>query len=362
MIKNNSEVQLTQNGEIKSIIFRDEELTLYILDQRLLPDRIVYLKVSGIEQIYDAIKTLAVRGAPAIGIAAAWGLAMSMQRIDEATDLHTFQVMLGENITYLNSSRPTAVNLSWALHRMESVVIKAIKQNESLTGLKKALLSEAKTIHDEDERTCKLIGEWGLSLLSPHMHLLTHCNAGSLATAKYGTALAPMYLGQERGYDFTVFVDETRPLLQGARLTAWELQRGGVNAKLICDNAAAATLAKHNIGAILVGADRVAANGDTANKVGTLNLAILAEYYKVPFYVLCPQSTLDPQCQTGNDIIIEERDASEVTQIAGKSIAPENVLVFNPAFDITPAELITAIITEEGILRYPYDIKIKGSE
>ena len=324
---------------------------LIILDQRKLPAEVVYHALQKVEDIWQAIYTLQVRGAPAIGIAAAWGFALAMQECPLEADL---AVQEAKRIgSYLSSARPTAVNLSWAIKRMEQCFVRRVGET-SVSEACLALFEEAANIQQEDADMSYAIGEHALTLLKPGMTLLTHCNAGALATARYGTALAPIYLGQQRGYDFKVYADETRPLLQGARLTAWELVQLGVDTTLICDNMAAQILSTGCIDAVLIGADRVAANGDTANKIGSMGLAILAKAFGVPFYVLCPSSTLDASSPSGSHIVIEQRADEEVTTFAGFTIAPLGVKVYNPAFDVTPASYISAIITEKGIVQPPY--------
>jgi methylthioribose-1-phosphate isomerase len=323
-----------------------EDNQLIILDQQKLPHEMVYLTLHSIEEVFDAIVKLKVRGAPAIGITAAYGLALGARR-HKTEKLDDFLQLLQEDFRYLGSSRPTAVNLFWALERLMSVAHSSTSVNEAKT----LLLEEAIKIHVEDEATCRKIGEHGLSLLENRTKVMTICNAGSIATAKYGTALAPFHLGAEKGKEFDVFACETRPVYQGARLTVWELQQSGVPVTLITDSMAAHTIHSKGIEAIIVGADRIAANGDTANKIGTLGLAILAKSYNIPFYVAAPFSTFDLSIDSGAQIPIEERNPSEITHLGEIAIAPENTKVYNPAFDVTPAEYITAIITEKGIIK-----------
>lgn len=311
---------------------------LFILDQTLLPNEEKWVEITSKEQAYDAIKTLMVRGAPAIGIFA--GYAMAQFSAD--TDIYELK-------EYLDSSRPTAVNLSWATARM----VKAFEENKSL-------IEEAIAIHNEDIEMCRKISEYGLSLLKDGDGILTHCNAGELATSRYGTGLGPLILGKEKGYDFKVFSDETRPLLQGARLTSYELEKAGIDVTLICDNMASLVMKKGMIDAVLVGCDRVAANGDTANKIGTSGVAVLAKYYGIPFYVLGPYSTVDFSCKSGDDIIIEERDKEEIKEkYFEKSTALPETKCFNPAFDVTDNSLITAIITDKGIAYPPFSKSLK---
>ncbi len=331
----------------------DEKGELIILDQTMLPNEMKYLRISKTEEIWEAIKTLRVRGAPAIGIAAAYGSYLAVRNAQPSSMEDALRIFM-EARAYLATSRPTAVNLFWALDRMQKRLEKEMLQS-SVQRLCAALREEADAIRKEDAQMCKSIGENSLSLLKKGWGLLTHCNAGVLATSEYGTALAPIYLGHERSYGFRVFADETRPLLQGARLTAWELKQAGVDVTLICDNMAASVMKKGWVQAVLVGCDRVAANGDTANKIGTLGLAILAAHFGIPFYVHAPRSTIDMDCETGLEIEIEERSGEEITtKWYEKPMAPKGVKVFNPAFDVTDSKLITAIITEKGVLKPPY--------
>jgi methylthioribose-1-phosphate isomerase len=337
---------------VSSVRLDDERSELVVLDQTVLPNETVYLRLKELSEFRDAIYHLKVRGAPAIGIAAAYGVYLSAKASAAAT-YDELYADFRKAKAYLASSRPTAVNLFWALDRMESRFVR--EAGKSPAEVKAALKEEAEAIRAEDERVCKSIGEHALTLLAPGMGLLTHCNAGTVATAKYGTALAPIYLGQERGYRFRVYADETRPLLQGARLTAWELQQAGVDVTLICDNMASIVMKEGRVQAVLVGCDRVAANGDTANKIGTSGVAILARHYGIPFYVHAPLSTIDLGCRTGDDIHIELRPDEEVTtKWYEKPMAPQGVKVYNPAFDVTDHSLITAIVTENGIAYPPY--------
>lgn len=311
---------------------------LFILDQTLLPNEEKWVEITSKEQAYDAIKTLMVRGAPAIGIFAGY----TMAQFSADKDIYELK-------EYLDSSRPTAVNLSWATARM----VKAFEENKNL-------IEEAIAIHNEDIEMCRKISEYGLSLLKDGDGILTHCNAGELATSRYGTGLGPLILGKEKGYDFKVFSDETRPLLQGARLTSYELEKAGIDVTLICDNMASLVMKKGMIDAVLVGCDRVAANGDTANKIGTSGVAVLAKYYGIPFYVLGPYSTVDFSCKSGDDIIIEERDKKEIKEkYFEKPTALPETKCFNPAFDVTDNSLITAIITDKGIAYPPFSKSLK---
>jgi len=339
--------------KLKTVSFNETQDAVIILDQTRLPQEEAYLTLTSVKEIWDAIYHLKVRGAPAIGIAAAYGMYVCARHIN-TDDFTSFLRAFREIKEYLCDSRPTAVNLKTALDRMEQVVL--MNKVNSVSSIKDLLLREALAIRAEDAMACCKIGEHGLSLLSPGMSILTHCNAGHLAVSEYGTALSPVYLGKERGYDLKVFADETRPLLQGARLTAYELQKAGVNVTLICDNMASSVMQKGWVHAVLVGCDRIAMNGDIANKIGTSGVAILANYYGIPFYVLGPTSTIDHSCPDGNSIVIEERNAEEVTDMWYEHrMAPENVAVFNPAFDVTPNSLISAIVTEKGIVHPPFD-------
>jgi methylthioribose-1-phosphate isomerase len=330
---------------------------LIILDQTKLPMETFYTKLDTVEDVWDAIFHLKVRGAPAIGIAAAYGLYIAVKNI-ESSNYENFYQQLRKHSVYLASSRPTAVNLFWALNRMEAKAMEC--KDKSIEEIKAVLLMEAHKIRNEDEEMCIAIGEHGLQLLTDGMTVLTHCNAGGLATAQYGTALAPLYLAKDRGWDIKVYADETRPLLQGARLTTWELSRAGVDVTLICDNMAAVVMKKGLIDAVIVGCDRIAANGDAANKIGTYGLSVLAKAHNIPFYIAGPTSTIDLKTLTGEDIPIEERHESEITCTFGKRTAPEDIKVYNPAFDVTPHQLITAIITEKGIVRAPYNEGLKN--
>lgn len=331
--------------------------SLIIIDQTLLPGTTEMIHLKTAQEIWDAIYLLKVRGAPAIGVAAAFGIYLLAKQID-TEDYDNFYREFTKQKEYLDSARPTAVNLSWALNRMDEVCQK--NKECAVSEIKELLKEEAVAIKEEDIWVCRMIGEYGLSLLKPGDGILTHCNAGQLATSKYGTATAPIYLGEEKGYHFRVFADETRPLLQGARLTAYELYSSGVDVTLICDNMCAAVMKNGWINAVFVGCDRVAANGDTANKIGTSVVATVAKRYHIPFYVCAPTSTIDRNTATGADIHIEERPAEEVTEMWYKErMAPEGVKVFNPAFDVTDNDLITAIITEYGIARAPYTESLK---
>lgn len=334
---------------LQSVYF--ENGVLKILDQTKIPNVTEFLEMTKIEDAWDAIKQLKVRGAPAIGIAAAFGLVLGIQDAPE-TSFDEFFATLQQQSDYLASSRPTAVNLFWALKRMKDRALK--EKDQPVSNIKLALEEEAHLICHEDEEVCRAIGENALTLLKDGIGILTHCNAGGIATARYGTALAPLYLAKEKGWNIKVFADETRPLLQGARLTAWELMQAGIDVTLITDSMAAMVMQKGWVQAIIVGCDRVAANGDVANKIGTYGVALLAKAHNIPFYVAAPTSTIDLETKTGADIPIEERDASEITEGFGTRTAPVGVKVFNPAFDVTPHALVTAIITEKGILKDNY--------
>lgn len=337
-----------------TVALDDADNALVIIDQTKLPEKIEILRLHTAQEIWDAIYLLQVRGAPAIGVAAGYGIYLLAKSID-SEDFDEFYKQFCTYKQYLDSSRPTAVNLSWALNRMEQVVCRAHEAGSTVAQIKEELRRESIAIQEEDIAICRAIGEHGLALVKPGDGILTHCNAGKLAASRYGTATAPIYLGQERGYGFHVYADETRPLLQGARLTAFELQSAGVDVTLICDNMSGMIMKQGKVQAVFVGCDRVAANGDTANKIGTSVVAAVAKRYGVPFYVCAPTSTIDWSTPTGDDIVIEQRKPEEVTEMWYASrMAPEGVKVFNPAFDVTDAELITGIVTEYGVARYPY--------
>ncbi len=338
--------------KIENISLSSDKEDVIILDQTQLPNSTEYLTLGTVEEMYDAIFHLKVRGAPAIGIFAAYGLYCLSRKIKEK-EYDKFYKKFAAYADYLESSRPTAVNLSWALGRMR----RAVEKNRecSVEEIVELLGKEAEKIQKEDMDMCQRIAEYGLTLIKDGDGILTHCNAGPLATSRYGTALGPVLLGRERNMNFHVFVDETRPLLQGARLTAYELLKADVDATLICDNMAASVMKKGWVKACFVGCDRIAANGDTANKIGTSGVAILAKYFGIPFYVLGPTSTIDMSCKSGDDIKIELRDGEEIKRkYYQKPMAPENIKCYNPAFDVTDHELITGIVTERGILRAPY--------
>lgn len=339
----------------------DDREKIIVLDQTRLPGEIAYLDIDTLDGMYDAIKSLAVRGAPCIGVFAGYCMAVLAAKY-KSLGAREFARHLKEDGAYLDSSRPTAVNLSWAIKRQLSLMDEALSKGLTPDKITDRLYEEACSIHEEDISMCMRIAEHGLSLLHDGDGILTHCNAGALATTRYGTGLGPILLGRERGYTFHVYTDETRPLLQGARLTAFELVNAGVDDTVVCDNMASLLMKQGRIQAVLVGCDRIAANGDTANKIGTSGVAILAGYYGVPFYVLGPYSTIDMNTPTGDDIRIEERDPDEIgTMWYKKPMAPKGAKFYNPAFDVTDHSLITAIITDKGILRPPYDRSIAES-
>lgn len=334
-------VHLSEDG--KSII---------IVDQTKLPNVLEYLTLSTAQEMYDAIKSLAVRGAPAIGICAGYCMFCLAQQ-NKGENFDDFYAQFVKDKEYINSSRPTAVNLSWAVNRIDKMVV--ANKDKSVAEIVELIGEEAIAIQKEDIAMCKAISEFGLSLLKEGDGVLTHCNAGPLATSRYGTAIGPMLMAQEKGINVKVFADETRPLLQGARLTSYELHKAGVDVTLICDNMASMVMKNGWVQACFVGCDRVAANGDAANKIGTSGVAILAKHYGIPFYVLGPTSTIDMNCKTGEDIVIELRDEDEIrSKFYEQPMALADVKCFNPAFDVTDHELIAGIITEKGILRPPY--------
>ena len=340
-------------AEPETVALDDEDSALVIIDQTKLPGRTEIIRLHTAEEIWNAIYLLQVRGAPAIGVAAAMGIYLLSKQMPK-DDFEAFYEEFKKQKAYLDSSRPTAVNLSWALNRMEQVVLK--NKDRSVEDIIKALHAEAVEIKEEDIRVCRAIGEYGLELVKPGDGILTHCNAGRLAAIKYGTATAPIYLGEEKGYHFKVFADETRPLLQGARLTAYELHEAGVDVTLICDNMSAMVMKNGWVNAVFVGCDRVAANGDAANKIGTSVVATVAKRYNVPFYVCAPTATIDMATPTGAEIRIEQRPDHEVTDMwYQERMAPEGVKVFNPAFDVTDHDLISGIVTEYGVAYAPFE-------
>ncbi len=344
--------ELKQVTHIDNVRLGDDEQSVVIIDQTQLPNRTVYLTLRTPQEMYDAIQLLQVRGAPAIGICAGYSI-YALARQWGIPDYAAFARKFHEEKEYLNSSRPTAVNLSWALNRMEQVVTSHADQ--SVEAILDLLGKECRAIHEEDIAMCRAISEYGLSLIKDGDGVLTHCNAGPLATSRYGTALGPLFLGKERGMNFHVFSDETRPLLQGARLTSYELQKAGIDVTLICDNMASIVMKNGWVQACFVGCDRVAANGDAANKIGTSGVAILAKHYGIPFYVLGPTSTIDLNCPDGDHIPIELRDPAEIREKWYKEpMALPEVKCYNPAFDVTDHTLISGIVTEKGICRAPY--------
>jgi len=337
--------------KIFTVRLSSDRQAVEIIDQTLLPNEVKLLRLETAESIYEAIFELRVRGAPAIGIAAAFGMYVLARQIPDNAD---FYAELSRLSNYLVSSRPTAVNLDYAVKRMLAAAEGCGKE-----AALSRLYEECNAIYSEDREMCRAIAENGLRLVNDGDGILTHCNAGALAASEYGTGLGPLLLGKELGYNFKVFSDETRPLLQGARLTAFELLNAGIDVTLICDSAASLLMKQGRINACFVGCDRVAANGDVANKIGTRSVAVNARYHGVPFYVFCPSSTIDFACRSGADIIIEERSPEEITtKFFAEPTAPSGVKCYNPAFDITDAELVTAIITERGICRYPYTLSL----
>lgn len=344
---------LMQVTHIDNVKLSEDGTAVVIIDQTKLPTATEYITLHTAKDLYDAIFELKVRGAPAIGICAGFGI-YCLARTIKAETYETFYQEFKVFKDYLNSSRPTAVNLSWALNRMDDLVKancqKPVKEIVELLGW------ECQLIQDEDILMCKAISEHGLTLLKDGDGILTHCNAGPLATSRYGTALGPLFLGKEQGYEFKVFADETRPLLQGARLTSYELQKAGIDVTLICDNMASIVMKNGWIQACFVGCDRIAANGDAANKIGTSGVAILAKHYGIPFYVLGPSSTIDLNCKTGDEIEIELRNPDEIKKkFYEQPMALEEVACYNPAFDVTDHTLITGIVTERGICYAPYE-------
>ena len=345
-----------------------------LLDQTKLPTETVYLEITDERQMWDAIRRLVVRGAPAIGVAAAFGVYLGVREFKDQTPPQ-FMARLGAVCDYLATSRPTAVNLFWAIDRVRRVAREIAGDSpgasapcHTIRDVQDAILNECQTMLDEDTAVCRAIGEHGVRLLESLDHdadgdipVLTHCNAGGLATVQYGTALAPIYVGAERGLRFHVFADETRPLLQGSRITAYELKQNGIPVTVICDSMAATVMQQGKVRAVIVGTDRVAANGDVANKIGTLGVAVLARHFGIPFYVAAPTSSIDLSLPTGEQIPIEQRDGREISQGLGKTTAPDDVDLYNPAFDVTPHDLVTAIITERGVVTPPYEPGLRAA-
>lgn len=337
-----------------TIKFDDNGVSM--LDQRLLPMKEEYHLYNDYKDVVKAIKEMVIRGAPAIGIAAAFGIALAAMKTD-ITDKKNFEMFFYEVLNEFSLSRPTAVNLFWAIKRMKNIY--ELNKEKGLKEIKRILKTEAIKIYDEDVEICKKIGEHGSILIKEGFNILTHCNAGALATSDFGTALSVIRAAHRQNKKINVYADETRPYLQGARLTAWELSKDGIPVTVICDNMAGYLMANGKINCVVVGADRIAANGDTANKIGTYSLAILAKYHNIPFYVAAPISTIDINISDGSQIPIEIRKDEEITHFRGERIVCEGVSVWNPSFDVTPATLITAIITEKGILKPDFSLSIK---
>ena len=347
--------QITQVTHIDNVKLTEDKKAVVFIDQTQLPNRTVYLTADTEEDCFDAILKLKVRGAPCIGIFAGYAMYVLCQKYGDKPYAE-FAAEYHRQSAYLNSSRPTAVNLSWALKRMEKIVDEHTDVGEIIDLLGK----ECAAIHEEDIAMCRKISEYGLSLIKEGDGILTHCNAGPLATSRYGTALGPMFLGKEKGMNFRVFADETRPLLQGARLTSYELQKAGIDVTLICDNMASIVMRNGWVQACFVGCDRIAANGDFANKIGTSGVAILAKHYGIPVYTLGPSSTIDMNCPDGEHIEIELRDPNEIKEkFYAEPMALKEVKCYNPAFDVTDHELLTGIVTEKGIVYPPFDVNLK---
>ncbi|MGD0520007.1 MAG: S-methyl-5-thioribose-1-phosphate isomerase [Terracidiphilus sp.] len=331
------------------------------LDQTRLPLEENYVLAATYEQVAEAIVTMVVRGAPAIGVSAAYGIALGAQRTSAVTP-REFAPKFDLICARLAATRPTAVNLFWAIDRMKRLFAALLSEGATLDQIKEKILAEAHAMYEEDIAACRTMGAFGAALLPGEGNVLTHCNAGALATCGYGTALGVIRSAVDQGKRISVFADETRPFLQGARLTAWELMADHIPTTVICDNTAASLMKAGRIQAVVVGADRIAANGDVANKIGTYNIAILAREHGIPFYVAAPWSTIDLATLTGDSIPIEERPAVEVTHHGGKQLTPNGVGIANPAFDVTPAKYVTAIITERGVLRAPYAESLRAME
>src|SRR4051812_4103755 len=334
-------------------IAREEDVVVMI-DQRKLPAREVYVRCKTAQEVARAIKTMVIRGAPAIGVAAAMGIAIGMRK-SKATGTQKFAAEFHKTCDLMAGTRPTAVNLFWAIDRMKRTFGHAVRAGASVDQIKDRLDRDAQAIHDQDIASCRAMGAFGAEVVPADARILTHCNAGALATAGYGTALGVIRGAVEQGKRVAVFADETRPFLQGARLTAWELTRDGIQTTIITDNMAGALMHQHKVDLVVVGADRIAANGDTANKIGTYGVAVLAREHQIPFYVAAPLSTIDLQTPDGDHIPIEERNKREVTHVGGARMTPAGAHIRNPAFDVTPAKYVSAIITERGIARPPYE-------
>jgi len=324
-----------------------------MIDQRKLPVQEIYVRAKSAAEVARAIKTMVIRGAPAIGVAAAMGLALGVRR-SKATGTTKLAAEFQKMCEMMAATRPTAVNLFWAIERMKRAFASAAQAGQSVDEIKQRLDDEAQAIHDEDVASCRALGAFGADVVPADARVLTHCNAGALATAGYGTALGVIRGAVEKGKRVAVFADETRPFLQGARLTAWELVRDGIDTTVITDNMSGALMRQGRVDLVVVGADRIAANGDTANKIGTYSVAVLAREHQIPFYVAAPLSTIDLETPDGSHIPIEERNRKEVTHVGSAQVAPSNAQVWNPAFDVTPHHLIAGIITERGIIRPPY--------
>jgi methylthioribose-1-phosphate isomerase len=328
-----------------------------MIEQTLLPEELKEIEVKTVPEMVDAIWRLAVRGAPALGVAAGYGMLLGVQNQGSRSRENLMEHIKATSAV-IADARPTAVNLFWALERMVRRAEADFASGADSAGLIAGLFEEAKAIHSEDEAQCRRMGELGAELIEDNMVLLTHCNAGALATGGMGTALAPIYVAHEQGKRVAVFAGETRPLLQGARLTTWELMQAGIDVTLITDNMAARVMMEGKIDAVIVGSDRIARNGDVCNKIGTYGVAVLAKFHNIPFYVVAPRSTIDVKVATGAEIPIEERPATEITEGFGKRTAPGGAKVYAPAFDVTPAELVTAIVTEAGVIHAPTTAKI----
>jgi methylthioribose-1-phosphate isomerase len=340
---------------VQSIEWREDHVR--ILDQTYLPGREVYSDIRDVGRMWEAIKNLRIRGAPAIGIAAAYGLYLGIKELPENA-FESFVIEVDRVADYLEGARPTAANLKWATDRIKSTI--RAHKDKDINEIKKIVLQTAKTIHDEDKRICKKIGEEGVKLIPKNAQVLTHCNTGSLATGQYGTALSILFHAHEQGKKPFVWVDETRPLMQGSRLTAWELQNAEIPMKIIIDSNAGSLMRRGEVDLVIVGADRIAANGDIANKIGTYPLAVLARENEIPFYIAAPLSTIDMDTEQGDDIPIEERDQEEILHYNDSQVAPKKAEAYNPAFDITPHKYISGLVTEKGIIKPPYEENFKN--